>query len=228
MKFFFNLFLVLMAIHQPVYADVGKAMEALANRDYETFYEEALKSAESGDSAGMSLVASAYLTGRGIERDPAQANLWFEKAAEAGDVNSQNNVALRILANPASTEDEKEKGLYWLEKAASNGHPDSALRLGMLYMTGSNVTKDTESGVKFLRTAAMASDEKYPNNKSVITAQYNLGVMLLTGYEGIEKDTTNAYVMLKLAAQNGHAKAIPIIEKWEDTAFKNSKQNPDN
>jgi len=69
-----------------------------------------MRAAEGGDPKAMGNLGYCYMTGQGVEPDPAQALAWYRKGAEAGDETARRN--LRAL--------ETAQGLL-----AEDGGPDS-------------------------------------------------------------------------------------------------------
>lgn len=66
----------------PVRADISAARAAVFAGDP----APALALAIDGDVAAQELLAGAYLTGRGVARDPAVAAGWFLRAGEQGSL----------------------------------------------------------------------------------------------------------------------------------------------
>lgn len=57
---------------------------------------------------------------------------WYQRAAEQGDANAQNNLAL-MYVNGCGVEKNNEAALQWFQKAAAQGHAkakEMAQRLG--------------------------------------------------------------------------------------------------
>jgi TPR repeat protein len=86
-------------------------------------YEKAFKLwhnlAQQGHIEAQVFVGLAYKNGWGVEKDPLQASMWFQMAAEGGNPSAQFFVGLHYLSsdNPKLV----PIGVDWLVKAAHNG-----------------------------------------------------------------------------------------------------------
>ena len=55
-------------------------------------YRWTKKSAEAGNSEGMSNLGLSYLAGEGVEKNVAEAVKWFRKAVEVGNADGMSNL----------------------------------------------------------------------------------------------------------------------------------------
>ncbi|HEY4379490.1 MAG TPA: tetratricopeptide repeat protein [Acidobacteriaceae bacterium] len=98
-------------------------------------------------------LATAYFTGDGVVQDAKLAAYWYEKAAEGGSPEAQNQVGyfyeigLGVPANP-------ERALHWYRLSAASGLSDAALNLGVLYALGLGVQKDPAVAAEYFQEAA--------------------------------------------------------------------------
>jgi TPR repeat protein len=69
----------------------------------------------------QSNLATLYLAGRGVKRDPEKALEWSLKAAEKGNIVSQARLGAMYLAGDGVQQDSL-KAEYWLAKAADQGY----------------------------------------------------------------------------------------------------------
>ena len=66
-----------------------------------------------------------------------------------GDAESQNEIALIFLIH------QKLKcAIYWLKRAADQGHADAMNLLGMCYLRGEGVPRDDANGIMWLKKSA--------------------------------------------------------------------------
>ena len=72
----------------------------------------------------MHNVGIDLLIGRGCTRNPYEAADWNRKAAELDHVKAQFNLAKQYLHADGVPRDQ-EKALYWIRRAAKNGHPEA-------------------------------------------------------------------------------------------------------
>src|SRR5579863_5718088 len=82
-----------------------------------------------------------YLDGRGVTQDFAQSAYWFQKAAEAGDAESQMQIGYLYDAGIGVSKD-PERAAHWYQLAASNGWPRAKVNLAILYFWGNGVKKN--------------------------------------------------------------------------------------
>ncbi|MBQ5754332.1 MAG: SEL1-like repeat protein, partial [Oscillospiraceae bacterium] len=91
------------------------------------------KGAEAGDSTSMLRLGDRCLNGlRGlVEKDPAAAEKWFLKAADAGSFAAPGRLAALYLAGEG-VEQSNEKAIFWYKKALENGDPSAVGHLKKL------------------------------------------------------------------------------------------------
>jgi TPR repeat protein len=83
-----------------------------------------LTAANAGVAAAQFKLATAYLAGVGVARDPQQALQWYTRAATQGMPVAQHALALFLIGGAAGTPDMVE-GYKWLLLAERSGFPDS-------------------------------------------------------------------------------------------------------
>jgi TPR repeat protein len=130
--------------------DAGRYEEA-----YQIFYELAGKD----DLAAMRNVALMLRRGKGVEKDPEEAEDWYERAAEAGLVTAQADLGVMLLDGEADDPDPKA-AMPWLMRAAQAGHPLAQYRLGELYEKGASFMSPDVEAAKKLYGAAAAHRQK--------------------------------------------------------------------
>jgi uncharacterized protein len=90
------------------------------------------------------------------------------------------------------------------------GDPQAKSVLGELHMQGRGVPKDVQKAVLLYQQAAM---------KGVVTAQFNLGVLYLTG-EGVPKqDSLQAEALFRRAAEKGFVMAMVNLAQMYRTGY---------
>ena len=123
--------------------------------------------------------------------DEATLRAWFEKGIEY----SENK--------------DYEEAVYWLRKAADQGHEVAQNNLGYMYEKGYGIAKDYKKAVYWYRKAA---DQGYE------VAQNNLGYMYEKGY-GIAKDYEEAVYWYRKAADQGYAAAQTLLGYMYDQGY---------
>jgi hypothetical protein len=81
-----------------------------------------IQSAEAGDVASMSTLATKYLNGDGLRKDVRQAAFWAQKAADAGDATAMANLAWLYESGQGVKENATLAAQYYLD-AATAGNP---------------------------------------------------------------------------------------------------------
>jgi TPR repeat protein len=87
-----------------------------------------MKAAQQGVPQAQGQLGYLYENGKGVAKDASQARVWYTKAAEAGLVEAQTNLAI-FLENRG----EKEKAIFWYEKSALLGSQSSSYFLKKHY-----------------------------------------------------------------------------------------------
>jgi hypothetical protein len=71
------------------------------------------------------------------------------KAADEGDANAQNDLAILFLEN-----DKPQNAIYWLELAAKQDFADAMHLLGTCYLKGNGLAKDNNLAIMWIAKAA--------------------------------------------------------------------------
>lgn len=152
---------------------------------------------EGGFPAAAHQLGKCWRDGLGVFPDDEQAELWFRRGAEAGYDFSQYALG-RLL----ETQKRTEEAVAWYEKAAAQGNPAAACRLGKLYLQGEQVPKDVTKALEYL-TASAGQGSPF--------AQYILGKLYLMGKD-VEQDREEAYRWFEMAAEQGNPYARFFLE----------------
>lgn len=100
-----------------------------------------------------------------------------------------------ILADPAAEPEQFRTALEWLTEAAEAGQVHAQYELGKIYRDGRSVEKDAPLAAAWLTRAAEQDSD---------AAAYALGVLLLTGGEGLAKDVSATVSWLRRSAEGGN------------------------
>jgi TPR repeat protein len=105
--------------------------------------------AELGDSAAMRKLGTCYLSGWNIQQDPGEAEKWYRRSVELGDVKTIYNLGVLFF-------DAKnfEESLKWFRQAVDLGMPEAMSALGSLYSSGNGVEKNLTEAVEWYRRGA--------------------------------------------------------------------------
>ena len=125
----------------PARAGFSEALTAFEAGDYQTAYDEWLPLANNGDSAAQRNIGHLLRRGLGIPQDLQNAALWYERAAQAGQIGAAVNLAFMYLDGAGVPQDIR-KAADWFRVAARRGHALASYNLGVLYDRGWGVVRD--------------------------------------------------------------------------------------
>lgn len=157
--------------------------------------------------AGLSVVAfpaaadsltsgqQAYEAGR-----YGQALQLLTPLANQSNSQAQFRIGMMHYHGQGVAEDEK-LAIYWLKKAAAQGHVEAMFQLGNAYLLGNQTAKlvpepDREAALWYFQAASAGHAE----------AQYHLGLLFLAG-KGVVDSRKEAVAWFRKAAAQGHVEA---------------------
>jgi TPR repeat protein len=83
----------------------------------------------------MFVLGSMYEDGKGVAQDYGEARDWYEKAADAGNLNAMFNLGQLYLKGQGVDQD-YGKAREWFQKSADGGDPDAvAAQMGDCALT---------------------------------------------------------------------------------------------
>ena len=156
--------------------------------------QEELDSFKATQALAMRRLGELYMTGNGVEYDPAEAKELFEAAAKEFDTGALYN--LGVMAEERGDHAEAAD-LY--EQAAMMGEPKALAAYGRLLLNGTGLKADPKKALMYLRKA-VESDE-------ADEAYYYIGLIYEEGMTG-EKDPDKAGNYYELGAEAGDVKAM--------------------
>jgi hypothetical protein len=168
--------------------------------------KELLKSAEKGNTDQQVELATAYLDGKGVEKDPAMAVEWYRKAAERGNPEAEFRIASLYAAGIGVRQD-LERAVHWYQLAAASGVVFAKVDLGVAYYHGAGVRKNDSTARALFEEAAEKGiglaatylgdmeliDAKTPEDKARAQHWYEVGARL--------KDPVAAYDLAYMLGQ---------------------------
>jgi uncharacterized protein len=113
--------------------------------------------AQKGYASQQIELAAAYFTGNGVTQDAKQAAYWYQKAAEAGDPEAENEIGFFYQAGIGVPVD-RTRAVHWYQLAAASGLTRAKVNLGVVYVWGLGVAKDEELAMQFFHEAASKGD----------------------------------------------------------------------
>jgi len=165
------------------------------------------KAAQQGEPTAQYELATIYAEGLGVPRDPNAALAWAGKAADQGNREAQFSAGRVLIEseNPTS----KAKGLDYLTKAAEADHSTAVLFLATAVGNGQfGLTKDEARAETLLKPLA---EKGNADCQFVLAALYKHGEMFADRRD-------EAQVWLKRAADQGHVRALEILQSEQNTA----------
>lgn len=204
------------------------------NQDKEESVFWLQKAAIAGYDKAQYSLALMYEEGEGVEVDFEEAEYWYSKAAEqdnedaiialgdlielqedvereledeANEIIASYSIAERdyLLAMKTEIVDKNyEKAFELYRQSAEQGSAKAKYSLWTCYSEGIGVAKNEDEAYKWLLDAAC---DEYPE------AQYTLGCIWGKGTYNTRVDLIEAEYWFRLAAEQGHTKAIDSLKK---------------
>ena len=142
---------VLIGVATPAVAQqaVKSGIDAWQRGDYAAAVAIWRPLAEKGDPDAEFDLGQAYRLGRGVPVDLALAQLWLEKAADAGHLDAQTTLGLLLFDSG-----NRSGAMRWLKKAAERGEPRAMLVYGTALFNGDGVPKDPLTAYAYVSRAA--------------------------------------------------------------------------
>jgi TPR repeat protein len=182
--------------------------------------------AEQGDVDASCQLGICFMEGIGVSQDYTKAVEAFRLSAK-WSAKAQFNLGL-CYARGLGVDQDAVTAVHFYEKAAKQGLAEAQNNLGECCMTGTGTEHDTFKGFKYKKQAA---------DQGLAEAQYNIGLCFLRGVmtgdgrgghatgvgaggvsrqQSSQKDLAQASAYLKLAAKQGHDKAVAELEQMEE------------
>jgi cell division septation protein DedD len=139
------------ALAVPASADVKDGVDAWSRGDYAAAVSEWRGPAENGDPDAQFNMAQAYRLGRGVERDEAQAEILYAKAAAQGHIKAADNYGLMLFQAGR-----RAQAMPYVTAAADRGDPRAQYLLGIAHFNGDIVEKDWVRAYAYLTLANSA------------------------------------------------------------------------
>jgi len=111
------------------------------------------KEAEQGDADVQFDLGVKYAYGRGVPKNPSEAERWYRKAADQGHDEAQLYLGYMYLLGQDIPKDVAE-GISLYRKSANQGNSRAQYYLGNIYYGGKHVPKDEAEALKWYRKAA--------------------------------------------------------------------------
>ena len=142
-------------------------------------------------------LGECYLSGYGVEPDPAAAVELLNKAAEQGNLRAQSLLG-ECYVSGLGVEKNTERALELLRPAAEAGDSYAQATYAVCCATGVGMEANPQEAIKWYKLSADAGNAM---------ALKNLAVCYLEGF-GVEKDTKKVTYLLEMAAGMGFPSAL--------------------
>ena len=131
----------------------------------------------------------------------------FKKSAELGYPQAQATIGTLYLKGlPGFLKRDIKEGISLLSKAVVAKSLTARFNLGMAYYNGDGVPRDALKASQWLKLAVMQNFSE---------AKYSLGLLLIEGEGGIQKNTNEGLNLLREAAAQDHQLAKEYLKKRE-------------
>ena len=112
-----------------------------------------MKAATGGDTDAQRILATRYLTGRGLIQNANESFRWYLRAAEEGDPVAQLQVAKSYFSGKPVQQDQ-QRGMAWLTRSAGQGYLPAEYLYGQLLASGEGIGKDPGQASRWFWRAA--------------------------------------------------------------------------
>lgn len=178
--------------------------------DFHTAFVWYQKAAAQGLADAVYELSLCYEEGEGTEPNPEKAQELLEQAARLGDTEAEFRLGMQAYEGytivRAQAEQDFEKAVFWLKKAAAKRDSFAQYYLGLCYENGTGVEQDLQKAVALYRRSAEC---ECPQAEAVYALarcrEYGLGV---------EKDMRRAFELYQKAAEDGDVRANVRLGEW--------------
>ena len=205
-------------------ASFEEGKEAYLAKDYEKALSILKPLAMKGHAKAQVTLGIMYDFGHGVEKDPAMAVEWYEKAAGQGNSSVQHDLGVKYYKGLGIPQNYNKAGAWW-RMAADNGVAESQYNLGLMYARGLGFEKNSGKAINWYSKAASQGHGH---------AQYSLGVMYSFGQDvpqdyakglayfqdAAEQNIAQAQYNLAVLLENGRGADVDMVgaKKWYQKA----------
>lgn len=176
----------------------NNAIEYFNSNAYEKAFSLFQNAANEGNDIALYYLGLIYENGFSKEKNQRVALDYYRKAADAGNLNAiQYFLTLFESGSYSNIKDV----ISWLNKAAIKRVPWAYYKLGTLYSTGMESTKDIDKALDFFRQAAQLGDSD---------AQFHLGEIYHKD-NNCKANIAEALKWYQMAAENNHSAAQYVL-----------------
>ena len=130
-------------------AELDDAVAAARRGEYTAAWQRLSPLAEKGDARAQFDIAFMQAYGWGVPRNPAEAIVWYRKAADQGLQVAQHFLGIAYVNGEGVRQDDAEAA-RWFARAAVQGFSQAQYMLGLMTIDGRGVQKDVVQGYALL------------------------------------------------------------------------------
>lgn len=145
--------------------------------------------AQAGNPAAQEKLGRLYQRGKGVQRDYAQAALWYRRAADQGESQAQMRLAVMLRYGIGPKHDYAE-AMKWYRASAAQGNKLGQVGLGYMLLEGVGGPVDYKAAIEWFDKAAAQGDAAA---MMALASLYERG-------DGVPKDLVQAWVWYSRAA----------------------------
>jgi TPR repeat protein len=153
--------------------------------------------AERGEAIAQLMLAQMYSRGDGVERDIIEATGWYRKAAEGGDILSEDIIAMEYDEGNGGLERNLEEATKWYRRAAEHGDVAAQTLLASRYYYGHGASQDYAEAARWYSDAGRQGVSLSPST------QINIGWLFINGTGGVPQDQSKGTYWFRRAADQG-------------------------
>ena len=162
------------------------------------------RAAEFGELKALLPLGIAYSDGT-VKKDLQLANIYFEEAAERGDIEAMYRFANNLRDGAGITKNE-EAAFKWYEKAAENEHLEAINQLAIFYNFGKGVAQDQAKAFNLFKEASSRGHMQATANLAVCYAK-GLGVAVN------EEESTRLSIEVRNSNDSAAKDILNILQK---------------
>jgi TPR repeat protein len=137
---------------------MDSAYQAMVKKNYASAFQQYQQLAEAGNAEAQNKVGHFYEYGwGGISKDPQAALYWLTKAANAGNIDAKDTLALKYEGGKGVKKDPK-LAIKFLTEVAESGNAFAQGRLGGIYAVGELVPRNATKARYWLERGAAQGD----------------------------------------------------------------------
>jgi hypothetical protein len=155
----------------------------------------------SDDPDSQTQKGNRYRTGTGVERNYTIAAYWYYMAAEQGQADAQNNLAV-MYEQGLGVPKNKSEAAKWYRKAAERYNAYAQHSFGRMYRDGDGVPQNLEEAARWIGKAA---------EKGHHGAFRDMGEMYWKGL-GVSQNNIRAYMWWRLGALHGDKESERLFD----------------